>query len=103
MERPVTPATRPAAPPHRRLAPALCALGVVAAACSTGPVSSVASGRAARESAAPGAVSASGDSGAAVAARPVAPLKARLRPDVLVVSRRPMAGSTVQALRRLSP
>ena len=98
MERHVTPAT-PVRPAPRRLAAALCALAVVAAGCSTAPVSSVASGRDSGEKALPAA------SGAppVAAPRPVAPLKTRLRPDVLVVSRRPMAGSTVQALRRLSP
>lgn len=98
MEPPVNPATRPT--PHRRLAAALCALGVAAAGCSSGPVSSVASGRGAREAEAPATVAGPGE---AAAKRPVAPLKARLRPDVLVTSSRPMAGSTVQALRRLSP
>lgn len=66
---------------------------MVAAACSTGPTSSVASGRR------PGGPVAS----PAPAVRPVAKLKARVRPDVLVVSRRPLAGSVVQQLRRLSP
>ncbi|HEV2889742.1 MAG TPA: M15 family metallopeptidase [Frankiaceae bacterium] len=95
------------APSRRlRLAAALCALGVGAAACS-GPASSVASGQrevpaAAGHAAGRGAATAAAPP-AASAPRPVAPLKTRVRPDVLVVSRRPLAGSTVQALRRLSP
>jgi hypothetical protein len=82
-----------------RLAAALCAFGVGTAACSSGPsVSSVASGR--RDT---GGAASAAEAAGPVAVRPVAPLKARVRPDVLVVSRTPLAGSTVQALRRLSP
>ena len=86
-------------PRRVRLAAAACAFGVGAAACSFGPASSVTSGR--RD--APPSASPPAGQGAPVAVRPVAPLKARVRPDVLVVSRAPLAGSTVQALRRLSP
>ncbi|HEX8003794.1 MAG TPA: M15 family metallopeptidase [Mycobacteriales bacterium] len=94
----MTPASRRVR--RTRLAAAACALGVAAAACSSGPVSSVASGRREVPGTREGTV---GSFTAPAPARPVARLKARVRPDVLVVSRRPLAGSTVQALRRLSP
>lgn len=78
-----------------RLAALACAVGVLAAGCSSGPVRSVASPRRDRAAAAPSATPS--------APRPVAPLKARVRPDVLVLSRNPQPAAVVAKLRALSP
>jgi hypothetical protein len=84
-----------------RLAAALCAVGLAASACATtGSGTPVASGTrggaAAAGTASPGTLPAPTPS-------KVAPLKARVRPDVLVISRNPLPAPVVDGLRKLSP
>jgi hypothetical protein len=106
MDANVTPAPR-----RVRLVAALCALGAVTAACSAERATPEAAsgsrpqrGSAAARAGAAGAPGAAGASAAAISApRPVAPLKARVRPDVLVVSRNPLPPRVVEGLRKLSP
>ncbi|HEU0132553.1 MAG TPA: M15 family metallopeptidase [Mycobacteriales bacterium] len=86
-------------PAARRARTAALALGcaLLATACNGEPGASIASGgRAARRNA-PSAAPA----GAVV--RPVAPLKKRVRPDVLVVGARPLSPAVEHRLRGLAP
>jgi hypothetical protein len=80
-----------------RAAALLLASGLLAAGCNTDPSGSLASSD--RPGAAGGRARAASPAPRAV--RPVAPLRRRVRPDVLVVSAKPLTPGAVKALRGL--